>query len=86
MKVKLVWYVAKIVQCAMMGTTEHNVDIYFKTAIKSYCDFWKEMVFCYQNCYTDREKLLKFEDEGREFSKNLRSLEQFIWTVQSGKG
>ena len=38
MKVKLVWYVAKIVQCAMMGTTEHNVDIYFKTAIRIYCD------------------------------------------------
>ena len=39
MKVKLVWYVAKIVQCAMMGTTEHNVDIYFKTASKFYSDF-----------------------------------------------
>ena len=30
---------------------------------------------------SDREKLLKFEDEGREFSKILRSLEQFIQTV-----
>ena len=35
-----------------------------------------------KNCYSDREKLLKFEDEGREFTKNLRSLEQFIQTVK----
>ena len=51
-----------------------------------------EMVFCYQNCSdllwekivlnSDREKLLKFEAEGREFSKFLRSLEQFIQTVK----
>ena len=49
------------------------------------------MVFCYQNCsdllwekkcYSDREKLLKFEAEGREFAKILRSLEQFIQTVK----
>ena len=31
---------------------------------------------------SDREKLLKFEAEGREFSKILRSLEQFIQTVK----
>ena len=46
-----------------------------------------EMVFCYQNCSDllcekncskDREKLLKFEAEGREFANFLRSLEQFI--------
>ena len=50
-----------------------------------------EMVFCYQNCSgqllekkssTDQEKLLKFEAEGREFAKFLRSLEQFIQTVK----
>ena len=33
-----------------------------------------------KNC--DREKLLKFEAEGREFAKFLRSLEQFIQTVK----
>ena len=32
-----------------------------------------------KNCSSDREKLLKFEAEGREF---LRSLEQFIQTVK----
>ena len=35
-----------------------------------------------KNCSSDREKLLKFEAEGREFSKFLRSLEQFIRTVK----
>ena len=49
------------------------------------------MLFCYQNCSdllwekncaSDREKLLKFEAEGWEFAKNLRSLEQFIQTVK----
>ena len=28
---------------------------------------WEEMVFCYWNCYSDREKLLKFDAEGWEF-------------------
>ena len=48
------------------------------------------MVFCYQNCSdhcekdfsSDREKVLKFEAEGQEFAKKLRSLEQFIQTVK----
>ena len=40
------------------------------------------MVFCYQNFSGDQEKLLKFEAEGREFAKFLRSLEQFIQTVK----
>ena len=30
----------------------------------------------------DREKLLKFEAEGREFAKILRSLQQFLQTVK----
>ena len=34
-----------------------------------------------KNCSSDREKLLKFEAEGREFAKILRSLEQFFLTV-----
>ena len=36
-----------------------------------------------KNCSIDQEKRLKFEAEGREFAKNLRSLEQFI---QKAKG
>ena len=35
-----------------------------------------------KNCSCDREKPLKFEAEGQEFAKFLRSLEQFIQTVK----
>ena len=35
-----------------------------------------------KNCPGDREKLLKFEAEVREFAKFLRSLEQFVQTVK----
>ena len=35
-----------------------------------------------KNRSSDREKLLKFETEGREFAKSLRSLEQFVRTVK----
>ena len=31
-------------------------------------------VFCFQNCSSDREKLLKFEAEGQEIAKFSRSL------------
>ena len=34
-----------------------------------------------KNCSTDRGKLLKFEAEGQEFAKFLRSLEQFFQAV-----
>ena len=35
-----------------------------------------------KNCFCDREKISKFEAEGREFVKSLRPLEQFIQTVK----
>ena len=35
-----------------------------------------------KHCSSDREKLLKFEAEGQEFTNLLRSLEQFIQTVR----
>ena len=41
----------------------------------------KEMVLCYQNCSIDQKTLLKFETEGQELAKILRSLEQFLQTV-----
>ena len=34
------------------------------------------------NCYSDQEKNLEFEAEGREFAKILRSLEQFVQKVK----
>ena len=40
------------------------------------------LIQCEKNCYSDQEKLLKFEDEGREYAKILRSLEQFIQRVK----
>ena len=33
-------------------------------------------------CSSDREELLEFEAEGREFAKFLQSLEHFIQTVK----
>ena len=36
-----------------------------------------------KNCSSDREKLLKLKAKGWGFSKNLRSLEQFVLTVKS---
>ena len=35
-----------------------------------------------KKCSSDREKLFKFEAEGQEFAKCLRSLDQFIQTVK----
>ena len=35
-----------------------------------------------KKCSCDREKNLKFEAEGGEFAKILRSFEQFIQTVK----
>ena len=40
------------------------------------------LTYCEKKCSSDGEKLLKFEAEGREFAKVLRSLEQFIQTVK----
>ena len=42
--------------------------------------FWP---IVWKNCSRDREKLMKFEAEGWEFAKFLRSLEQFIQTEKS---
>ena len=35
-----------------------------------------------KNCSSDRENVLKFEAEGREFAKILGSLEQFVRTMK----
>ena len=40
------------------------------------------LAYCEKKCSTDQEKLLKYEAEGREFARFLRSLEQFIQTVK----
>ena len=40
------------------------------------------LTYCDLNCSSDREIFLKFEAEGQEFAKILRSLEKFIQTVK----
>ena len=40
------------------------------------------VTYCEKKYSCDREELLKFEAEGQEFAKILRSLEQFIQTVK----
>ena len=51
---------------------------YFVTKIVlSYCEK--------KNVLLIKKNLLKFEAEGREFAKCLRSLEQFIQTVKGNK-
>ena len=40
----------------------------------------RQIVFCFQNCSSDQEKPLKFEAEGREFAKKLRSLNRTIYS------
>ena len=40
------------------------------------------LTYCEKKSSSDREKLLRFETDGREFENCLRSLEQFIKTVK----
>ena len=40
------------------------------------------LTYCEKKNSSDREKLLKFEAEGREIANIFRSLEQFIQTVK----
>ena len=64
--------------------------ILFRNFFLSYCEekyyqFIREKVFgptVRNNCSSDREKLLKFQAEGQEFAKNLRSQEKFIQIVK----
>ena len=57
-----------------------------------YCKFFQKtkwyfvikivLTYCEKKCSPDREKLLKLEAEGQEFTKFLRLLEQFIQAVK----
>ena len=40
------------------------------------------LTYCEKKYYSNQEKILEFDTEGREFAKFLRSLEQFIQTVK----
>ena len=58
---------------------QDKIDLKFGNGILLPKLFWPTVR---KNCSSDWEKLLKFEAECREFSKFLRSLEQFIQTVK----
>ena len=67
--------------------TEYFSKIDTKVAMKGEIRKWYfvtkiVLTYCEKNSSSDREKLLKFEAEGQEFTKILRSLEQFIQTVK----
>ena len=53
----------------------HEKWYFVNKIVLTFCE--KKLVF-----FSDREKLLRFEAEGREFAKFLRSLEQFMQTVK----
>ena len=58
---------------------------FFKDWTKNKWDFVTKIVLIYcekKNCSTDRENLVTFETEVREFEKFLRSLQQFIQGVK----
>ena len=61
-----------------------KLEFWKQAFIIRYWYFFTKIVqtYCEKNCTSDREKLLKFEAEGREFAKFLSSLEQFIQTMQ----
>ena len=59
--------------------TSYNVE---KLCMKMYFVTKNFLTFREKKCSSDQETLLKFEAEGQEFVKILRSLEQFIQTVK----
>ena len=85
-RMQLVWKCAQII-CQL--TSCHTILILWTMAYQSLIAsrngillpelFWPTLR---KKCSSDREKLLEFKAEGQEFSKCLRSLEQFIQTVK----
>ena len=65
----------KYYPCLTLTCRKKNLTNYFKER-KWYLPTVRK------KCSSDREKLLKFETEGREFAKFLRSLEHFFQIVQ----
>ena len=55
--------------------------IYLGPGALVFCQNFSDLLW-EKKWFSDWEKLLKFEAEGQEFAKFLRSLEQFIQTVK----
>ena len=73
--------------CTLVFTKQQVSNHHLLSNTLLYKDRWYVLHILFpkllrKNCSSYREKLLKFEDESREFSKILRSLEQFIQTVK----
>ena len=66
---------------SMPANIKKNVIVSVAMEIERKWYFVTKIVLTYC-CSRDRGKRLKFEAEGREFAKFLRSLEQFIQTVK----
>ena len=60
--------------CTLIKNLETHLEMVFVTKIV--------LTYCEKKNSSDREKLLKFEAEGREVANFLRSLEPFIQTVK----
>ena len=83
--VQVIWRAAKLL--VVPNETVHrwtirtwfDIDVYKNNGILLQKLFWPTVR---QNCSNDRDFFLKFEAEGWEFAKFMRSLEQFIQIVK----
>ena len=85
------WRVADVFRQTSLTNVPNNRYETIIYSRKIFSSFHLEIVFCFQN-WSDllwekivpatEKKLLEFDVDGREFAKNLRSLEQGIWTVK----
>ena len=69
-----VWHAAEIKWIHTQYFSSQRSDNLSENSILLTKLFWPTVR---KNCSSDREKLLKFEAEGWEFAKCLRSVEQF---------
>ena len=67
----------------MVSGASGGTKITSQTALVRNCYFVNKIVliYCEKKCFSHQERRLKFETEGREFAKFMRSMEQFIQTV-----
>ena len=76
---------ARKLRSAVDGTCNRNITgIWVLLLPMVFCNTKIVLTYCTvrKNCFSDREKKMKFEAEGRELAKFLRSLEQFLQTVK----
>ena len=75
-----------LLNCCCIWTNKillFNSKAFFSILLKKTWYFVTKIVLNYseKKCSSDREQILKFKDEGREFAIFLRSLKQFIHTM-----